>query len=212
MSYQIPHPHDWDYCKLADRRSKLPKQPGVYAVMNGHGNIFYIGRAINLRKRWSSGHHRYPQAEEVRGALLAYLTLPESQINAIETALIRQYSPPWNNSAVPTDDDGAYLFWSFLKILAFILFLALAGGNHKDKNPVIQTVTPQEQSRDATVIATVNIRATPSTADDSNIVEQALPGDILTLTGRQEINQYAVWAEVKSTTGDFAWVAANTLD
>jgi hypothetical protein len=211
MSYQIPHPHNWECCELADRKRELPKQPGVYAVMNSRGNIFYIGRAVNLRKRWSSGHHRYPQAEEVRGAQLAYLTLPESQINAIEAALIRQYSPPWNNSAVPADDDSAYLFWSFLKILALILFLALAGRNHEGKTPVMQTVTPQEQSRDATVMFTVNIRATPSTADDSNIVEQALPGDILTLTGKQEINQYAVWAEVVSTTGDRAWVAAKAV-
>ena len=121
MRYRIPHPHDWNRCSLSQRKTELPHKPGVYAVMNWQGKILYIGRAKNLNKRWASGHHRYPQAEELWGAQLAFLQLHANQVNDVEAQLIREYSPDWNNTAVPKDEGG----FDWLLALAAAAILAV---------------------------------------------------------------------------------------
>lgn len=37
---------------------ELPPEPGVYFVATKQGSILYIGQSMNMRERWSHGHHR----------------------------------------------------------------------------------------------------------------------------------------------------------
>lgn len=85
----------WESCRLEDRKTELPKTSGLYAVLNGN-KIMYIGRSTNLNKRWSSGHHRYPQAAQLRNPRIAWVCLSEWKINKAEGYLINQYQPAWN--------------------------------------------------------------------------------------------------------------------
>ena len=36
---------------IADFVTRLPKKPGVYRMMNGAGDVLYVGKAKNLRNR-----------------------------------------------------------------------------------------------------------------------------------------------------------------
>ena len=56
----------------------------------------YIGRSGNLKRRWSSGHHRYHQAAKLRNPRLAWVLLSKSEISRAENAFIKQYQPAWN--------------------------------------------------------------------------------------------------------------------
>ena len=91
----------WRTCLLRNRKTKLPDRSGLYAVLDRSGNILYIGKAVNLRRRWASGHHRYKQASRVRYAKLAFTLVPESKISELELELITKHKPVWNGTKVP---------------------------------------------------------------------------------------------------------------
>lgn len=67
--------------------------------------VMYIGRSGNLRKRWSSGHHRYHQADKLKDPRLAWILLSKREINKVETAFIKQYQPAWNWTKVEETSD-----------------------------------------------------------------------------------------------------------
>ncbi|MEO0769256.1 MAG: GIY-YIG nuclease family protein [Cyanobacteria bacterium J06649_4] len=89
----------WESCRLIDRRTELPKSSGVYAVINAN-RVMYIGKSINLHRRWSSGHHRYQQTAKLKHPRIAWLRASEGQIDNIERYFIKQYNPAWNGSKV----------------------------------------------------------------------------------------------------------------
>lgn len=94
------HPKRWASVLLVDR-SKLPRKSGVYAVLKQE-KIYYIGMSTNLNQRWcGTGHHRFPQAENLRCPSLHYVLLPKDDARALEKILIAKYSPPWNYSKIP---------------------------------------------------------------------------------------------------------------
>ena len=104
-----------------NQRDKLPKGPGLYAVVS-LGKVFYVGLSEGLRDRWrGKHHHRLPQAQDLLFPYLHYIELPESKISAAEKRLIDRVKPPWNNTKVPK------YRWSFGELLsvAVIMFLVV---------------------------------------------------------------------------------------
>ena len=118
----------WPSCRLEDRKTELPRASGVYAVLD-RNRVMYIGRTGDLRKRWSSGHHRYHQAEKLKDPRLAWMLLRKSEISQIETVLIKQYRPAWNWTKV--EETSSWLAglglsgWRF-RLIALLL-AAIAG-------------------------------------------------------------------------------------
>lgn len=46
-----------------EKRSQLPAVAGIYFVLNKNKQVQYIGRSVNIRRRWS-GHHQLALAVE----------------------------------------------------------------------------------------------------------------------------------------------------
>jgi len=92
----------------------LPSSPGVYIYRNIAGEIIYVGKAINLKKRVS----QYFQRDDALGPKTKTLV---SQIDSVETrvvsseiealileaSLIKKYLPKYNSSL---RDDRSYLY------------------------------------------------------------------------------------------------------
>jgi hypothetical protein len=102
--------------------------------------------------------------------------------------------------------------FSWAKWAAGIIFLIF--GLSLCANPSIQTTSGASNypevlavSGEATVTKSAYIRRSP-VIDASNVIGQTQVGDIVTLTGKRSLNSDAEWAEIVSTTGDRAWIAA----
>ena len=97
---------------LRERARRLPEQPGVYLFKDARGQVLYIGKALNLRKRVAS-YFRQPSpplrlvTKLVAAAteLETRLTPSEADALLLEAQLIKQHRPRYN---VMFRDDKAY--------------------------------------------------------------------------------------------------------
>lgn len=82
------------------QRSQLPTTPCIYFAIDNQGVVHYVGRSINLRKRWvDHHHHRLDQLSELTDVRLAWFEVGEITIlPVIEVALIRWFRPVLNGS------------------------------------------------------------------------------------------------------------------
>ena len=97
---------------LSARVKELPSSPGVYIMKDKKGDILYVGKAGNLRKRVTS--YFYPR-RNLAGRLLAMVErisdisyIPastEAEALIYENSLIKQLSPKYN---VALRDDKSY--------------------------------------------------------------------------------------------------------
>lgn len=79
-----------------EERGRLPKESGIYFVLNATGVVQYIGRTTNLYLRWI-GHHRLDQYNAMTGARIAWLTMSNPDLlPAIEQACIEYFQPQDN--------------------------------------------------------------------------------------------------------------------
>ncbi len=103
---------------------QMPEKSGVY-YMTALWQLLYVGKAINLRKRLTSGHQRYRQLKIlVPFARIHYKILPKTKISFYEINEIKNLKPCWNYTAVPK-------FWGLLGLflgfwLRFWVFVAVA--------------------------------------------------------------------------------------
>lgn len=97
--------------ELHEKISLLPTCPGVYTYYNAEGEIIYIGKAINLKRRVSSYFNR--THDNLRTKLLvraiadvSYIVVPTEQdaLN-LENSMIKEYQPRYN---VLLKDDKSY--------------------------------------------------------------------------------------------------------
>lgn len=92
----------------------LPSNPGIYIYRNRQGDIIYVGKAVNLKKRVS----QYFQRDDALGIKTSQLV---SQIASVETkvvgseiealileaSLIKKYRPKYNSQL---KDDRSYIY------------------------------------------------------------------------------------------------------
>ena len=90
----------------------FPQNPGVYLMKNGRGQVIYVGKAKNLRKR-VSGYFLKNSEKSVKGKLLLHhlhsidyvITRGEVEAFLLEASLIKKHRPRYN---IRLKDDKFY--------------------------------------------------------------------------------------------------------
>jgi excinuclease ABC subunit C len=94
----------------ADKRAKLPDEPGVYLFRDARGRVLYVGKAKSIRKRVAS-HFSNPSTRGGRdlGSAIdqveALVVHTESEALLAEQNFIKQYKPRFN---IRLRDDKSY--------------------------------------------------------------------------------------------------------
>lgn len=86
-------------------RESLPEKSGIYYVIDDKSIIWYIGKAKNLRNRWSGkSHHRIHQLQKLRNKvfIIYYEFVNETELDTVEKERIEQYNPQLNGTIVKT--------------------------------------------------------------------------------------------------------------
>jgi predicted GIY-YIG superfamily endonuclease len=94
--------HQYPHLDLRSREL-LPENSGVYYILDDDNIVWYIGKAKNLKVRWSgAGHHRLAQLQkQVKKRLIVYYELvAEPILDQTERQRIEQYSPQLNGTKV----------------------------------------------------------------------------------------------------------------
>nr|WP_290427012.1 GIY-YIG nuclease family protein [Algoriphagus limi] len=84
--------------------SDLPKSCGVYYMLDSHGKVIYVGKAINIQERFRShfsGNLYYPQKQELKAAVADIrweLTGSEFMALLLETLEIKRIWPKYNQA------------------------------------------------------------------------------------------------------------------
>ncbi len=82
--------------------SELPREPGIYRMLDGERKVLYIGKARNLRKRVSSYFQRRPDSPRTQAMVqqirdIAFSITPsEAEALILEHNLIKQLKPRYN--------------------------------------------------------------------------------------------------------------------
>ena len=94
----------------ADKRAKLPDEPGVYLFRDARGRVLYVGKAKSIRKRVAS-HFSNPSTRGGRDLVSAIdrvealVVLTESEALLAEQNFIKEYKPRFN---IRLRDDKSY--------------------------------------------------------------------------------------------------------
>ena len=101
-----------DKTALSERVSAVSSGPGVYLMKNSGGEVIYVGKAKNLKKRLSSYFRRDSHPDMKTGVLVKKIkdfetihTVTEQEALILEANLIRKHKPRYN---VILKDDKRY--------------------------------------------------------------------------------------------------------
>jgi excinuclease ABC subunit C len=87
---------------IADKVKTLPNSPGVYRMMNARGDVLYVGKAKDLKKRVTAYTQPYRQAARIQRmiaettAMEFVTTHTEVEALLLEANLIKRYMPRYN--------------------------------------------------------------------------------------------------------------------
>jgi excinuclease ABC subunit C len=105
-------PSDHRIKDLQDNLSRVPSAPGVYLMKDSQGDILYIGKAQNLKKRLASYFGKTGISDIKTGVLIdkifnfeTIITASEKEALILESNLIKRYKPRYN---VVLKDDKRY--------------------------------------------------------------------------------------------------------
>ena len=97
---------------LTEKLSGVPPKPGVYLMKDAGGEVIYVGKAKNLRKRLAAYFTRPGQLDMKTGVLVnkistyeTILTGTEKEALILESSLIKRYKPRYN---IDLKDDKRY--------------------------------------------------------------------------------------------------------
>jgi excinuclease ABC subunit C len=100
---------------LRETAGRLPESPGVYIMQDAYGNIIYIGKAKNLRRRVSqyfrSSNSHTPKVLKMVGNIRSFdYILADTELEALllECRMIKDLKPMYN-SQMKNDLDYVYL-------------------------------------------------------------------------------------------------------
>ncbi len=104
-SQSQPEWQQWLNVPLSGRMN-LPDVPGIYAVIDAAGEVWYVGKASNLRNRWGGrSHHRYGQLSrqnKKRNYQIYYCPYSLGELDFQEKQYIDKFKPLLNYSRVKT--------------------------------------------------------------------------------------------------------------
>ncbi len=85
-------------------RDRLPEASGIYVIADIYDQVWYVGRAQNLRLRWlGKGHHRYAQLMRKNKTLryrIYWTLVPLEWLQAKEAYYITAFKPALNGGKV----------------------------------------------------------------------------------------------------------------
>lgn len=84
------------------QREQLPSTSGIYFITK-QNRLLYIGKAINLRSRWTgTGHHRYKQlaTKGLDKIIISYILAPVTELDRLERQYIQALKPLLNDGRV----------------------------------------------------------------------------------------------------------------
>src|SRR3989344_5184100 len=96
-------------------KTKVPQTPGVYFFRNKQGQILYIGKALNLKKRVASYFKnnvdsRIKNMLEMANKITWQETSSEIEALILESQFIKKHKPPFN---IKLRDDKQYFYVGF---------------------------------------------------------------------------------------------------
>ena len=97
---------------LSEKANNLPQLPGVYLMLDEHGDVIYVGKAKKLKNRVSSYFHgdHLPKVEAMVQKVRDFnVIVANSEFEALilENSLIKQHKPHYN---ILLKDDKGYPF------------------------------------------------------------------------------------------------------
>lgn len=101
--------------KVDPKLKELPEKPGVYIMKDAAGNIIYVGKAINLKRRVTQYFRQSVKAVKVQAMVdkiddFEYVrTLTETDALTLEATLIKKHMPRYNILLKDDKGTGAYI-------------------------------------------------------------------------------------------------------
>ena len=102
---------------MISKTRNFPTQPGVYQMINTQGQVIYVGKAKNLKRRISS-YFRTHLADRKTAVMMAQvadiqITMTANEVEALllEANLVKQHRPRYN-ILLRDDKSYPYLFLS----------------------------------------------------------------------------------------------------